>query len=108
MLKHASIEMLEASKIFETEPGFAGYEKRNITRKMFDRQTWVEERALRQIRDTISNQAILGSIIGGAVLVTISSLYLPASFTRRFSFIRSDTFIMLVRSSWAYTQGCTV
>ncbi|KAI9656676.1 MAG: hypothetical protein M1831_004586 [Alyxoria varia] len=56
---------------YEDEPWVAKYEKRNIIRKIFDREIWVQEPALRQIQDTIFLQAVLGALIGGAVLTAI-------------------------------------
>lgn len=69
--KNASMDSFSSYNSYETEPWVARYEKRNFIRKIFDRQTWVEEPALRQIQDTIFLQAILGGLIGGAILVAI-------------------------------------
>ena len=53
------------------EPWVAKYEKRNVVRKIFDREVWVEEPALRQIQDTIFLQAILGALVASAILTGI-------------------------------------
>lgn len=47
------------------------YRKRNIVRKVFDREVWVEEPALRQIQDTIFVQSILFSVVCSAVLTGV-------------------------------------
>ena len=66
-----SLESQRTSNSYEDEPWVAQYQKRNIIRKIFDRERWVEEPALRQIQDTIFIQAILGGLIGGAILTAI-------------------------------------
>ncbi|KAF2994911.1 hypothetical protein E8E13_000136 [Curvularia kusanoi] len=60
-----------SSNSWEDEPWVAKYEKRNVIRKIFDREVWIQEPALRQIQDTIFIQAILGSLIIGSVAVGI-------------------------------------
>ncbi|KAF3050520.1 hypothetical protein E8E11_008782 [Didymella keratinophila] len=60
-----------SSNSWEDEPWVAKYEKRNVVRKIFDREVWIQEPALRQIQDTIFIQAILGSLILGGVAVGI-------------------------------------
>ncbi|KAF2404287.1 hypothetical protein EJ06DRAFT_469581 [Trichodelitschia bisporula] len=47
------------SNSYEDEPWVAKYDQRNIVRKIFDREVWIEEPALRQIQDTIFLQALL-------------------------------------------------
>lgn len=72
-LKHGSWESLESvtTNSYEDEPWVAKYKKRNVVRKIFDRELWVQEPALRQIQDTIFLQAILGGFFGGAILTAI-------------------------------------
>ena len=60
-----------SSNSYEDEPWVAKYEKRNIVRKVFDREVWIQEPALRQIKDTIFLQAILGAFVVSAVAVGI-------------------------------------
>lgn len=60
-----------SSNSYEDEPWVAKYEKRNVIRKIFDREIWIEEPALRQIQDTIFLQAILGALVISAVAVGI-------------------------------------
>ncbi|KAK5175926.1 hypothetical protein LTR16_011380, partial [Cryomyces antarcticus] len=57
--------------IYEDEPWVAKYEKRNVIRKVFDREVWIQEPALRQIQDTIFLQSILASFILSAIAVGI-------------------------------------
>jgi hypothetical protein len=71
-LKNVSMESVSTSKnSYEDEPWVARYGKRNVIRKIFDRETWIEEPALRQIQDTIFIQSLLGAFVTSAVLVGI-------------------------------------
>ena len=56
---------------FEDEPWVARYGKRNVVRKVFDREIWIQEPALRQIQDTIFLQAVLAAFVGSCVFVGI-------------------------------------
>ena len=56
---------------FEDEPWVPKYAKRNIIRKIFDREVWIQEPALRQIQDTIFIQSLLGAFILSAIFVGI-------------------------------------
>ena len=55
----------------EDEPWIKKYSRRNIIRKIFDRETWIEEPALRQIQDTIFVQSLIAATLAGAVVVAI-------------------------------------
>lgn len=69
-----SIESLgsqTSNNSWEDEPWVAKYEKRNLVRKVFDREVWIQEPALRQIQDTIFLQAILGAFLLSAIFVGI-------------------------------------
>lgn len=71
-LRSVSMESVSTkSNSYEDEPWVATYGKRNIIRKIFDRETWIEEPALRQIQDTIFIQSLLGAFVASAVLVGI-------------------------------------
>ncbi|KAL8697870.1 MAG: hypothetical protein Q9201_006883 [Fulgogasparrea decipioides] len=70
-MKKDSFDSLGSSNSYEDQPWVAKYEKRNIIRKIFDREVWIQEPALRQIQDTIFLQAVLGSVIITAVCVGI-------------------------------------
>lgn len=70
-MKTDSMDSYESSNSYEDEPWIAKYEKRNVIRKIFDREVWIEEPALRQIQDTIFLQAILGAFVVSAVAVGI-------------------------------------
>ncbi|KAF2839878.1 hypothetical protein M501DRAFT_932495 [Patellaria atrata CBS 101060] len=63
-------ESLESNS-FEDEPWVAKYEKRNIIRKVFDREVWIQEPALRQVQDTIFVQALIGAFVVSAIIVGI-------------------------------------
>ncbi|QDS70470.1 hypothetical protein FKW77_009981 [Venturia effusa] len=56
---------------YEDEPWVATYEKRNVVRKVFDREMWIEEPSLRQVQDTIFVQSLIGAFLASAVLVGI-------------------------------------
>ncbi|KAM3415741.1 hypothetical protein BST61_g9253 [Cercospora zeina] len=56
---------------FEEEPWVPRYKKRNILRKIFDREVWIQEPALRQIQDTIFLQSLLGALVASAIIVGI-------------------------------------
>lgn len=59
------------SNSFEDEPWVARYQKRNVVRKVFDREVWIQEPALRQIQDTIFLQSLLGAALVSAVVVGV-------------------------------------
>jgi len=60
-----------ASNSYEDEPWVAKYEKRNMIRKVFDREVWIQEPALRQIQDTIFLQSLLGAFLVSCVVVGV-------------------------------------
>lgn len=60
-----------------TEYWVERYAKRNIVRKIFDREVWVQEPALRQIQDAIFLQAILIAVVFSAVLTVIWVFAIP-------------------------------
>ncbi|PHH86206.1 hypothetical protein CDD83_10576 [Cordyceps sp. RAO-2017] len=66
-----SFESFGSANSYEDEPWVVKYEKRNIVRKIFDREVWIQEPALRQIQDTIFVQSILASLLLGGVLTAI-------------------------------------
>ena len=70
-LSKDSIDTVATSNSYEDEPWVAKYEKRNIIRKILDREVWIQEPALRQIQDTIFLQGILGALVITAISVGI-------------------------------------
>ncbi|KAL8413662.1 hypothetical protein RB594_005068 [Gaeumannomyces avenae] len=68
--KH-SFDSFGSSNCYEDEPWVVRYEKRNIVRKVFDREVWIQEPALRQIQDTIFVQALLAAAMAAAVLTAV-------------------------------------
>jgi len=56
---------------YEDEPWVAKYQKRNLIRKIFDREVWIQEPALRQIQDTIFVQALVGAFVISVIAVGI-------------------------------------
>ncbi|KAF0316808.1 hypothetical protein GQ607_015936 [Colletotrichum asianum] len=69
--RRASLDSFGSSNSFESEPWIVKYEKRNIIRKIFDREVWIEEPALRTIQDTIFIQAMLCALLLAGVLAGI-------------------------------------
>lgn len=61
---------------YETAPWVEKYQKRNVLRKILDRQVWIEEPALRQIQDTIFLQS-LGLSLGLTAVFTAVFLAVP-------------------------------
>lgn len=59
------------SNSYEDEPWVARYEKRNTIRKVFDREIWIQEPALRQIQDTIFVQSLVTALICSCILTGI-------------------------------------
>lgn len=70
-LKKGSFDTVSSYHSYEDEPWVAKYQKRNFIRKIFDREVWIQEPALRQIQDTIFLQALGGAFIITAVAVAI-------------------------------------
>lgn len=70
-IEKRSFESLGSFNSYEDEPWVVKYKKRNVVRKVFDREVWVQEPALRQIQDTIFLQSLLASFILGGILTTV-------------------------------------
>lgn len=70
-LKKDSFDSLTSNKSYENEPWIAKYDKRNVVRKVFDREVWIQEPALRQIQDTIFVQALLGALVLSGVAAAV-------------------------------------
>ncbi|KIV95523.1 hypothetical protein PV10_03167 [Exophiala mesophila] len=70
-LGKGSFDSLGSANSYEDEPWVAKYEKRNIIRRIFDREVWIQEPMLRQIQDTIFVQALITAFIISAVITAI-------------------------------------
>jgi hypothetical protein len=66
-----SFDSLGSANSYEDEPWVAKYDKRNVIRKIFDREVWIQEPALRQIQDTIFVQALLTAFVISAIITAI-------------------------------------
>ena len=66
-----SSDTLGSTNSYEDEPWVAKYDKRNLIRRIFDREVWIQEPALRQIQDTIFLQSVICAVIITAILVGI-------------------------------------
>ena len=70
-MEKTSFDSFASNKSYEDEPWVAKYEKRNVLRKILDREVWIQEPALRHIQDTISLQAMAAALLLSAILVGI-------------------------------------
>ena len=68
---NASFDSLGSKNSYEDEPWVIKYENRNIVRKIFDREVWIQEPALRQIQDTIFLQSVLFGVLIAAIFCVI-------------------------------------
>ncbi|KAI1766768.1 hypothetical protein GGR53DRAFT_518851 [Hypoxylon sp. FL1150] len=66
-----SLDSFGSSNSYEDEPWVVRYERRNVVRKVFDREVWVQEPALRQIQDVIFMQSVLVGLLGAGVLTAV-------------------------------------
>ncbi|KAK3298525.1 uncharacterized protein B0H64DRAFT_77390 [Chaetomium fimeti] len=66
-----SFDSFGSANSYEDEPWVVRYRRRNIARKIFDREVWVEEPALRQIQDVIFVQSIVFGFVCAAVLTVV-------------------------------------
>ena len=66
-----SFDTFGKANSYESEPWLVRYENRNVVRKIFDREMWVQEPALRQIQDVIFIQAVLGALLLVGTLVAV-------------------------------------
>lgn len=72
--KGASVDSLRSfgsSNSYEDEPWVVKYQRRNLVRKIFDREVWVQEPALRSIQDTIFVQAMLAALLVAGLFTAI-------------------------------------
>ena len=67
----ASLDSFGSANSYEDEPWVVRYRRRNVVRKIFDREVWVQEPALRQIQDTIFVQSILFALLCSGVLTAV-------------------------------------
>jgi hypothetical protein len=70
-LKSDAFNSFGSQNRHEAEPWVAEYDKRNFMRKVFDREVWIQEPALRQIHDTIFLQTMFVAVFGTATVVAI-------------------------------------
>ncbi|KAI1140667.1 hypothetical protein F5Y05DRAFT_410515 [Hypoxylon sp. FL0543] len=69
--KGNSFDSFGSSNSYEDEPWVVRYERRGIVRKIFDREVWIQEPALRQIQDVIFVQSMLAAVLGAGVLTAV-------------------------------------
>ncbi|KAI0401569.1 hypothetical protein F4802DRAFT_609290 [Xylaria palmicola] len=66
-----SFDSFGSCNSYEDEPWVVRYERRFYVRRVFDREVWIQEPALRQIQDTIFVQSVLTALLGAGVLTAI-------------------------------------
>ncbi|KAI1851996.1 hypothetical protein JX265_008198 [Neoarthrinium moseri] len=66
-----SFDTFGSGNSYEEEPWVVKYKKRNVVRKVFDREVWIQEPALRQIQDTIFVQSMLSALLLSGVLTAV-------------------------------------
>ncbi|ROW13869.1 hypothetical protein VPNG_03516 [Cytospora leucostoma] len=66
-----SFESFGSSNSYEEQPWVVRYQKRNLVRKIFDREVWIQEPALRSIQDTIFIQAMLVAVVCAGALTAV-------------------------------------
>lgn len=66
-----SFDSFGSGNSYEDEPWVVKYKKRNVVRKVFDRELWIQEPALRQIQDVIFIQSLLGALLLAGVITAI-------------------------------------
>ncbi|KAI1747483.1 hypothetical protein F4782DRAFT_552058 [Xylaria castorea] len=66
-----SFESFGSCNSYEDEPWVVRYRHRFIIRKIFDRELWIQEPALRQIQDTIFLQSMLAALLGAGIFTAI-------------------------------------
>lgn len=59
------------SNSYEEQPWVVRYRERNVVRRMFDREVWIQEPALRSIQDTIFVQAMLVAVVCAGALTAV-------------------------------------
>ncbi|KAL6698406.1 hypothetical protein J3F84DRAFT_367498 [Trichoderma pleuroticola] len=67
----SNMESFGSNNSYEDEPWVVKYHDRNIVRKIFDREIWIQEPALRQIQDTIFCQALLAGLVFGLIFMAV-------------------------------------
>ncbi|KAI1212541.1 uncharacterized protein F4807DRAFT_450223 [Annulohypoxylon truncatum] len=66
-----SFDSFGSSNSYEDEPWVVRYERRGVVRRVFDREVWIREPALRQVQDVIFAQSLLAAVLGAAVLTAV-------------------------------------
>jgi hypothetical protein len=66
-----SFESFGSNNSFEDEPWRVKYAQRGLVRKVFDRESWIEDPVLRRIQDTIFVQSLIVGVVSAAILTAI-------------------------------------
>ncbi|KAI0475796.1 hypothetical protein GGR56DRAFT_674322 [Xylariaceae sp. FL0804] len=67
----SSFDSFGSANSYEDRPWVVRYDRRNLVRKVFDREVWIQEPALRQIQDTIFVQSILIGVLAACSSTTL-------------------------------------
>ena len=73
-MQKRSFDSFGTSNSFEEEPWLVKYSEQSLMRKIFDRETWIQEPALRMIQDTIFVQAMLIGLLSAG---TFTAIFVP-------------------------------
>lgn len=66
-----SFDSFGSSNSYEDEPWVIKYQRRNMVRKVFDREVWIQEPALRSIQDTIFVQSMMVAVVSAGALAAV-------------------------------------
>lgn len=70
-MQKRSFDSFGSSNSFEDEPWVVEYQNKSLTRKIFDKEAWIQEPAIRAIQDIIFIQSSLVGLLAGGVFVTV-------------------------------------
>jgi hypothetical protein len=68
---HKSIDTVQSANCYDDAPWAAKYRKRNLFRRIFDREVTVQEPAVRRIHDVIFVQSILSAFLAASLITAI-------------------------------------
>ncbi|KAK6064083.1 hypothetical protein SCUP515_11990 [Seiridium cupressi] len=70
-LSTRSFDNFGGANSYEEAPWVVKYKRRSMLRKVFDREVWIKEPALRQIQNTIFVQSVLSGLVLSGVLTAV-------------------------------------
>lgn len=73
-MEKRSFDFFGERNSFEQEPWVVKYSEQSFVRKVFDREAWIQEPALRSIQDTIFVQAMIVGVLSAG---TFAAIFIP-------------------------------